>query len=105
MVGDRFHGVLMVTDAHDGRVHDHNSIAALRAFADPLASKIARDELEESIRRMDRMDALGQLAGGVAHDINNLLMPVLGLPAVPNVCFPPLTCIPRLAGHVHFDAA
>ncbi len=76
---ERVAGVLLVTDAHDGRVHDQNSIAALRAFADPLASKIARDRMEDSVRQIDRMDALGQLAGGVAHDINNLLMPVLGL--------------------------
>lgn len=78
-VGDHPVGMLLVTDAVDGRVHDLNSIAALRAFADPLAAKIARDRLEDSLRQLDRMDALGQLAGGVAHDINNLLMPVMGL--------------------------
>ncbi len=72
-------GVLLVIDEGDLRVHDENSIAALRAFAEPLGSKVARDRLEDSLRQIDRMDALGQLAGGVAHDINNLLMPILGL--------------------------
>ncbi len=72
-------GVLLVIDEGEGRIHDANSIAALRAFAEPLGSKIARDRLEDSLRQIDRMDALGQLAGGVAHDINNLLMPILGL--------------------------
>lgn len=72
-------GILLVVDESDGRVHDEHSVAALRAFAEPLAAKIARDELEERLARSDRMELLGQMAGGVAHDINNLLTPVLGL--------------------------
>ena len=77
--GDRLEGVILVTDIGNVRVHDKNSIAGLRAFTDPLISKIARDQLEQSLVKHERMEALGQLAGGVAHDINNLLMPILGL--------------------------
>ena len=71
--------ILLVADASDARVHDNHSIAAIRAFAEPLAAKIARDALEQRLARTDRMELLGQMAGGVAHDINNLLTPVLGL--------------------------
>ena len=77
--GDRLEGVILVTDIGNVRVHDKNSIAGLRAFTDPLTSKIARDQLEQGLVKHERMEALGQLAGGVAHDINNLLMPILGL--------------------------
>jgi PAS domain S-box-containing protein len=63
------------------RTPDGELIGYAKITRDMTERKQAQEQLErarEAMAQSQKMDAIGQLTGGVAHDFNNLLMAVLG---------------------------
>ena len=65
-------------EAHVARRDEGGFIAVIRDLTGRKAAERERDQLQQQLHRVEKMDAVGRLAGGVAHDFNNILAAILG---------------------------
>jgi signal transduction histidine kinase/CheY-like chemotaxis protein len=59
------------------QAHDHLELRVQERTAELRAQMDEREKLEQQFLRAQRMESLGTLAGGIAHDLNNALVPIL----------------------------
>jgi PAS domain S-box-containing protein len=69
--GTLFEERVTISPVHDKNDHIVNYIAVKQDISDFI-------KLEDQLRQSQKMEAIGQLAGGVAHDFNNLLTAING---------------------------
>ncbi len=76
--GTLYTGVVTITPVmnHEGAIT--NFVSVKRDITDQLKIEEENRELEEQFHQAQKEESIGRLAGGIAHDLNNMLTPILG---------------------------
>jgi PAS domain S-box-containing protein len=79
-VEERLHGTfdVSVTPLRDATGHLVGSVHVARDITERKRAEAERVALDQQLRQAQKMESVGQLAGGVAHDFNNILTGISG---------------------------
>lgn len=74
------HLSVTVSPLHDAQGKFFGSVRVARDITVQKNAEIERNNAKEQLRKAEKMEAIGLMAGGVAHDLNNILSGVVGYP-------------------------
>ncbi len=76
--GTRFWASVVIDAIHDDKGKVIGFAKVTRDMSEKREAQLRLEESREQLFRAQKMEALGQLTGGLAHDFNNLLTAILG---------------------------
>ena len=76
--GTRFWASVVIDAIHDDKGKVIGFAKVTRDMSEKRETQLRLEESREQLFRAQKMEALGQLTGGLAHDFNNLLTAILG---------------------------
>ena len=76
--GERFFAHVIIDPIRDDRGEILGFAKITRDITERMEAQKALEQAREALFQAQKMEAIGQLTGGVAHDFNNLLMAVMG---------------------------
>ena len=74
------HLSVTISPLHDAHGEFFGSVRVARDITVQKNAEIERNTAKEQLRKAEKMEAIGLMAGGVAHDLNNILSGVVGYP-------------------------
>ncbi len=67
-----------ITTIHDVKNNDIGTVSIARDITEKKQTEEAKSNLQKQLMRAQKLETIGTMAGGVAHDFNNILTPILG---------------------------
>lgn len=106
-MGDIIFGEAFTPNLLPANIHLSGTASVLRddnneivAAIECIRDNTERKRLEERLTRAEKMEALGTMAGGVAHDLNNVLGVLVGYSELLAELLPPNSSTKKYAGYI-----